>query len=243
MTPLKTYTSQISKRLGYCASWLPRNQIAVGDIALMENRSLERQKSIRDIGIDIEIREGNEVKDWGWTSGTTFEVNPAISAGAPVHPGVQIGGGLTVGFTRKNGILLRMERSQEQSLERLDSLRKEMLRLHETGEWERDWVVVTQVIHAGRMIVLISERRGASADLTAAMRIGAEPASVIEAEGKIELLGSSGMNLQETGENLTPLYKALRVKPGRIRKSRIKQINRRGRARATEGADVIEVVF
>jgi hypothetical protein len=238
-----SYTKQVFRDLRYCASWLPRNRVSVGDIAVMENGGLERQQSIEDLGFAIETREDIEVKDWGWTMGTTFTVEPSLGAGAPVHAGVQVEGGLRVSFNRKNAILLRLERSREQGLERMEPLRREMLRLHDTGKWDPGWVVVTQVIRAQQMFVLVSEHKDASADLKTSAHIGADPAAVINAQGRLELLRSSGMSLQESGEELTPLYKALRVRTGRIRKTRIKQINWRGRARSSEEADVVDVTF
>jgi hypothetical protein len=240
----KSYTGQIAKGLSYCATWPPSNKITLGEVALMmKDRTLERQMSIGDFGLDIEDRTGHEVNDRGWTSGTDVAFNPGAGAGAPLHPGLDVDGRIKVSFTRKNAILLRLERVHEQSLERIDRLRKEMLRLDSAGEWDPSWVVITQVVHARRMIVLVSERKSASADLKASMQVGADPIAVVNAQGELELLRSSGMSLQETGENLTPMYKALRVKPRWMRHSKIKQINKRGRARSGGESDVVELTF
>jgi hypothetical protein len=244
MSLWKSYTSQIFKGMSYCAAWPPSNKVTLGEIALMmKDRTLERQMSISDFGLDIEDRTGHEVKDRGWTSGTDVAFNPGVGAGAPLQPGLNIGGRIKVSFNRKNAILLRLERVHEQTLERIDRLRKEMLRLDSAGEWDPNWVVITQVVHARRMIVLVSERKSASADLRASMQVGADPVAVVNAQGELELLRSSGMSLQETGNDLTPMYKALRVKPKRMRRSKIKQINKRGRARSGDESDVVELTF
>jgi hypothetical protein len=240
----KSYTSQVFKGMSYCAAWPPSNKVTLGEIALMmKDRTLERQLSISDLGLAIEDRIGHEVKDRGWTSGSDVVFNPGAGVGAPLHPGLDVDGRIKVSFTRKNAILLRLEQAHEQSLERIDRLRREMMRLDSAGEWDPNWVVITQVVHAQRLMVLVSERKSASADLKASMQVGADPLAVVNAQGELELLRSSGMSLQETGENLTPVYKALRVKPKWMRGSKIKQINKRGRARSGGESDVVELTF
>ncbi len=229
----KTYTKEIYRRIHYLATWPPTRKLEVGDIVVFEGRSPERRLSLSELGCDFEVRSEPDLRNRGWATKRSISVQPGVGASVPVHPGLKLGGALRLTFERRHGFVLRVERSREQTMERLDRIDNEILRLHQAGEWQRDWRLVTHVVHAEKMMMLLSEDRDVSADLSVSAGIGADALSLARAEGDVELVRKGDGLDYEFGDNTTPLYLARRVK--RFLGRGTKQVGKRGRARSGLG--------
>src|ERR1700722_18021408 len=175
------YTSEIYGGLHYLATWPPSGKVGVGDVAIMQDRTLERHLSIGDLEVATKVISGSEVHERGWASSGALTVAATGGASGPVNPVVNAGGDFEVNFKSKHAILMRAERSREDSLDRLDRVRQEILRLHEEGTWQRDWVLVTHVIHAHSLMVLISNEKEAKAHLAVSAGVAADPAAIATA--------------------------------------------------------------
>lgn len=241
----KQYTHEIYAGLHYLATWPPSAALAVGDIAIMRDRTPERHLSIGDLGVETKVLKGAEVHERGWASSGALTVSAAAAASGPAVPGASIGGELEVSFNSKHAVLLRAERSREDSLDRLDRITRELLRLHEDGSWQREWVLVTHAVHARSLMVLVANQKGAKAKLQVSGDVAAEPAAIVNARGTVSLLSASGMAYEEHGvKDATPLYLAVRVQERLGRRSIVKRIGRRGRARPQRGDfEIADVTF
>jgi len=239
------YTKDVYRGIHYVASWPPSSTTAVGDVAVMQKRSLERVTSTAALGLPTQTITGAKVEERGWASQKTVTLAPKVGAAAPLDPAIAATAEMNVEFNAKHAILLRAERSRERSLDRLSHIKKEMLRLHEEGEWEPDWLLVTHVVQARRLFVLISSEKGASAQLRLSAGVAQDAGALATASGELNVANHQGMAYSEIGiENATPLYQALRVQRRRIRGNRVKRIGRRGRARPGEGEfEIVPVSF
>jgi hypothetical protein len=243
--PWKQYTAELYANLRYLGSWPPSSPVEVGDIGVFEDRSLERQVSIGELGIEVTTRRGADVQERGWASRKTRIVRPKVAGAAPLESGVGAGAELEVRFEAKHAILLRAERSREESLDRLDRVREELLRLHDEEKWRDEWVLVTHVIRADRMVALISKERDTSATLRLSAGMVEDAGALATARGELTVVAADVMAYEERGAtDASPLYRAVRVQPRFLRENRVKRIGKRGRARAgpTE-FEVAEVAF
>lgn len=239
------YTKDIYAGMRYLPSWPPSARAEVGDVGILKRGTLERQMSIGDLGLPMTTIDGAMVGTRGWASSKAVVVSPGVAAAAPVHPGLSAAAELKVRFEGKHEILLRVERSRERSLDRLDLLKRELLRLHDEGRWERDWILVTKTIRAQRQIALIANRKGASADLRLSGGLAQDAGGLATVGGELTVASSSEMAYSETeAEGTTPLYLAIRVQKRVARDNRVKRVGRRGRARGGEAEfEVSEVTF
>lgn len=242
--PWKRYTDEIYGGLRYLATWPPSGRVEVGDVAVFEDRSAEKQTTMEELGIEKETSAGADVRERGWASARAFELKPRAGAAAPLEPGLVAGAGVELEFKAKHAILMRAERSREHRLERLATVKQELLRMYDGGEWKREWLLITNVIHARRLIVLISGRRGDKALLTLSAGVGDDAIGLATGRGELTVVSADEMAYKEDGiENATPLYRAVRVqrRPG---PNRVKRIAKRGRARGGEADfEVAEVTF
>jgi hypothetical protein len=241
----KQYTDEIYKKLRYLATWPPSARIEVGDVGIFADRSLERHQSLDQLGIEQETRLGVDLEQRGWASSKTKVVRPKAMATVPLEPGLGVGTELKVEFNAKHAFLLRAERSREDGLDRLDQIRDQLLRLHDKDEWQSDWILVTHVIHAKRMVALIASDKNTAATLRLSAGMVADAGALATARGELTVLTADAMAYEERGvEDATPLYRAVRVQRRRLRGDRVKRIGKRGRARPGLGEfEVAEVTF
>lgn len=237
------YTKDVYRGIRYLASWLPSSAVAVGNVAVLQKGSLELVTTAEALGLSTQTIIGPSVAERGWVSQRTVTVAPKVGASGPLDSSLGGGAEMNIEFKAKHAILLRAERSREKSLDHLGQIKKEMLRLHEEGEWETDWILVTHVVHARRLIVLISNEKGASAQLRLSAGAVQDAGALITANGELDVTNLQGMALSEVGiKNATPLYQALRVRKRRLRGNEVKRIGKRGRARAGDGEFEIAAV-
>src|SRR5260221_413855 len=111
----KRYTDELYTGLNYLASWPPSGRAEVGDVATFQDRSLERYVSIGELGIETTTLTGTAVCERGWASAETNVINPSVAGAAPLQPGLDAGAELTIQFGAEHAILMRAERTREES--------------------------------------------------------------------------------------------------------------------------------
>jgi hypothetical protein len=241
----KSYTDQLYRGLDRLASWPPSNRAHVGDVASFEGRSLELRTTLAELGVEAGALAGKEVRDLGWASTGTVVVNPSLAGAAPLDPAAAGEAELSVEFKAEHAIMMRAEQAREDSLDRLERVRRELLRLHEDGIWQREWVLVTHAVRAERLIALISSDREASAQLRLSGGMATEAGALARVAGKVTVTQTTGMAFEELGVlDATPLYQAVRVQERPLRGDRVKRVGKRGRARPEESRfEIVEVTF
>jgi hypothetical protein len=238
----KTYTDNVFEALRYLPTWEPSVAVAVGDIAKIEDRGYVRQMSLTDLNIAVKAHEGLRVKHRGWASEGALKI---AASGKASSRGKKAATRLE--FDAKHAILFRAERSNEITLERPDRAEKAILHLHEAGNWDTDWIYVTHVIRAERFTVLISDQKGASAELSVTGALGQDPARLAGGDVGVEVGATRGLAYELGGvEDATPLYRALCVSKRKLpgSRARTKRPSPSGRARASAGEyEIVEVSF
>jgi hypothetical protein len=237
------YTREVHKGLHYLASWPPSARVGVGDIAVMIDGSLERQATLQDAGLPYAVARGADVRHRGWASAGSVSLGGGAAADAPLSAGTQAGAEIEASFRSTHAILLRAERSREDSLERLDQIKQGMLAMRAAGTWQQEWLMITHVVHAQSLMVLISKERNASARLLVSGSVGADAHALATGSAGVQVLSASGMAYEEHGiADATPLYLAVRVQERFGRTARVKRIGRRGNVRTAGGSyEVVDV--
>lgn len=243
-TAPERYTDAIEAELEYLGGWPTTSAIAVAEIGVIEGRSFVAQATLADLGVEVTTQTDERRRDVGYAAGAEVSAGALAGAKAPLQPGATAMARVNVEFTARNAILMRAESCRNQRVERLDLLKAELLRLHREGRWQMEWIAVSEVVHAERLITLIAEAKGASVELGVSAGIDASAISLAEGKGRISVLHRSEGVLFEAAEDATPLYRALCVQKRRLRDPRAKQANRHGRARGLEeDFDVVEFGF
>ncbi|MCW5802109.1 MAG: hypothetical protein KIT31_06960 [Deltaproteobacteria bacterium] len=169
----------------------------LGDVGYLENNIFHYRTHLRDLGIGVEARKDGSAEreaQFDYATKGAVDVSADVDAqGADAE--------IRLGFLRESAVYLRLRRCFVRQLEGLDGIGAQILAWSKVGKWDRDDVVVTEVVEADDATILVSGGHGASATL----RLGSD------ASAKTSISGSFA--LRSLGEHgLTPLFKARGVK-------------------------------
>jgi len=238
----KRYCDQLHRHIGWLATWQPDSPIAVGDVCLMEGRQMVRQFHLDDRGIGCTEIVSPTVAHVGWQSSKGITVKPSAGASATGVGDAHV----EVKFEDADAMVFRAERCREHSLDRLDRLKDELLDLRSRGQWDEDLLVVTQVRHAERLLVVVAGERGSSAVVKVAADAFSPGLDLSSANVGVELLRATSTGYQiSNARNTTPLFQAVRVRRVGVRREHvIRRIGRKGKLRSgAESYDLVPVDY
>jgi hypothetical protein len=97
------------------------------------------------------------------------------------------------------------------------TLARKIKELAKNDDWEKKWVVVTEVLRAKRFVILVSESAAGEAELSAEADISALGIKALTADGEIAVRRSKALSTEITTKanlEVTPLFRAVRLKRG-----------------------------
>ena len=120
--------------------------------------------------------------------------------------------GLSVEFTRANGIAFSLRKCYQHRIADQFKLARDLLSLPQDA-WQRDHAVVTEIVVTGSGTVLISSSRKSRLEIQAKADIGNSIAELANANASLSIALSEDMNTEIVARSgLTPLFKAVRIK-------------------------------
>lgn len=213
-----TYTSAMLKQFGYLATWLPGTQLALGLVGVLEGRTFVPKSSIKTLGVDfkptidqtadkyLQFQSSKEIK-------VDVKLAGEVSTDVPTLPAAQAG--IAVSFGSETGVVFNARGVSSTRIEDIFALESAIWDLWDRYLWDRDWVVITELVKAERTTVLISDSGYGKVELGAVGQAVVGPLNVGDLSGELAVVSSFGMHTQLVGdEGLTPLFRAVRIRRG-----------------------------
>lgn len=203
-TFINTYAKEISKHLDYLITWPINTDVKLGDVGILENGVFKRTDTLENIGIakpkERESR-GKKIMDYTSKNGVEIEVNPNIETKLK-----GVGLKMDIKFKREGAVFLKIDDYVSKQIESTDQLGSEIIQQFKNGRWQRDRVIVTEVISAANATILVAGSSNATASLLLDVSL---PETEAIAKGKfaqsIGFTGSFGVKI--IGENVSPLIR------------------------------------
>lgn len=220
----QTYLETVHRETNYRATWVPGLQLAVGDVGIIEDGEFLKRTTLAELGIAFEIDDDPQpssvttFSSRGVRSVTTKlagETNESFEFVATAKAGFR------VEFSAGHAVVMKTVNARVNSVRAIAALQEALLgAVVETYRddawhppiWQRDWVVVVQVVDTDGGTVLASTESGAAIEVEAAGTIGPDGIADLDAGFSVKHSRSVGVEVVATA-GLTPVYKALRVKP------------------------------
>lgn len=219
MSVVKQYTKELHKKFGYYATWLPGKRIKIGDVGVLYKNVFERETSLKNLGIDFKVIKDKTKMDLDYRSEGSVNISPKISGQAPVAGSklANIDAGITVEFTKSKSIAFQASGVLLHQIEDLMPVKKEVFKLYATKEWEKNWVIVTELAVADSATILISSASSTTIDIKAKSDIGMEQLKIANADAGLHLMNSMGLETKIMAESeLNPLFKVVGIKSKKI---------------------------
>jgi hypothetical protein len=210
------YTEEIRDELSYLGTWLPDDQMQLGDMGVLVGQRFVRSSTLTaELGLDVggtrELAQG----DLKYHSRDAVTVSFKAQGVAP-DPGLglaQADAGVVVRFSRANAVLLEMRGRRVVSVEDQLTLGRGILRAWADGKWDPEWCVVVEAVSGDATTVLVAAEADACFELRASGQISAVDVSLVEAGAGFQRVGSQKVGIDVVGKaEATPLLKALRLK-------------------------------
>jgi len=208
-SPVKLYQQELHNNLGYFATWLPGDDIRLGDIGVLQAGRFHKLASLQELGIPCTAGTSGQPQILNYSS--TADTTVSSSAGA-ASPGIAKAE-IAIKFSRQGAFLFQALGVQSLDLANRTATAAGILRAFEQKAWNKEWLVVDSVYQADSATIIVSEDETAGIVLTgsSALPLGSLPLAdpklgltVSSTSGKIvHLIAASGLH---------PLYSCLRLK-------------------------------
>src|SRR4051794_36731622 len=215
----RRYSKLVHDRIGWWATFPVGLPLEVGDFVQM--------------GDNGDIKYLGSVLDWaGWKDGLPVEGfryqgkdsirahasmsrTTHASAGVEVLAGVaEAQGALQIDFAKAAGFVLDFQGAEGRRFKAVITAANWILDTAKNGQWQKDWVLVTEVIGTSSTTALISEEAATSATLSANVVLPGDLAAVNLADPALQLRHAawSGSGMMSVCEAATPLYHCVRIR-------------------------------
>ncbi|OXM59727.1 hypothetical protein [Amycolatopsis vastitatis] len=154
------YTREIHTALGYFAAWPPGAAITLGDVGLVSGRRFRRKTSLTELGVDFAVSSPTPIGDLEYATKGSVDVSSTAGGEVPGTAAAKV----LLNFSASGATFFQASGCATQTIVNLPALGRVLTRKH---EWNRRYVVITEVVRSGPIVVLVSSERGATAELHA----------------------------------------------------------------------------
>ena len=241
-TSYEQYTEEMRREFGYSATWLPNAPLRIGDVGFFRRDRFERVTSLRAMGVAVPLSPPGESSDLEYLSAGHVELSWRTDAGVGsldqiigTAPTADASTTVSVLFGRAHAVVFQALASRVQAVRDLTELASQLRPLVESGKWQRDFAVITEVIQTGPSAVLVSSQANARADFRVKTSALAGPCVLARASANLGIVSASGVSVKIAAPNgLTPLFRACAF---RSRLRRPPKLTYRGDSEAGSGDD------
>ncbi len=217
MKTSKKYTRELFRQFRYLAAWLPGTPFALGDIGILNGKQYTKIGNLGDekYKIKFEIEEDTTPGDINHQSKGAVTVSAKISGAAKLTNSTleELEAGFNVSFSKENAIFFKAKGTYNHSIKDQIKLGDQILQLYKDGKWDKDYVVITELVKADSSTILISSQKNSSIDIKANASLGNKTLDIADASLELGAKFSKGISTELIcAAGLTPLFKVSKVK-------------------------------
>jgi hypothetical protein len=209
--PYEQYTEELHQRYGYLATWLPSTKLHLGDVGTLRRDRFELVTTLNHLGIEFATRDISEAADYEYISANGASLQFDFRADAD---GIEQALGksmakVAVRFSRENAVLFMAKGCKASHIEQQDRLGAEVLARHDNGNWEKTYVVITELVTAESATILISGQANARVEFSGETGIAPQGITLADLSAGLRIASSSGVATHIfAAKQLTPLFRA-----------------------------------
>jgi hypothetical protein len=207
------YSDEIRRNLRpLFANWQPSQPVRLGDFGKLQGAIFVRLGNVNQFGIQFAERSDDRKDQQSFSSKGSTEVKFNAAGSAPVGGTVNIKANVEVNFSSEESVFFNAAECKYSMIDNKVALAAAVMQRYHDDQWDRAWVVVTDVIAAGATTLAVS---------------GGESSSIVfEATGNVPNINlgdaSVGLSLKNSrnvgyqvvaAQGLTPLIALSRIKP------------------------------
>lgn len=219
MSVNQTYTRELKENLNYTATWFPNVRLELGHVGVLSKHEFIYRTSLEKLKIPFEATKRGAKATYSHTSSNSVKRDIKLAGQAPLVGSTlaDVDAGITFSFGAQHGIVFLASDCTVRMIADQEPLKQAILDAFRAGKWERDYVVVTELVEAGATTIIVSEGSSGRYELKA--KAGLVPTiDAINVEGNFASVHESQIGFRCLAEKgMTPLFRCLGVRTGFFR--------------------------
>ncbi|MEM7368081.1 MAG: hypothetical protein AAF587_05730 [Bacteroidota bacterium] len=196
----KIYRRAIKRNLKpYFANWLPGDSRELGEYGEFKGGIFRPIGNVKDFG--VEFIEKIDPSPDNHEFGASGAANVNFYAKGKLDPSANAA--MEIAFTKEWAVYFKAIDARANRIADKNDLGKQILTLYKSGKWKRRWVIITDVVSAGRTITAVSASNDSRIVLEAAAEI--ETINPVDASIELQATISSRVGYQVSGAAMQPL--------------------------------------
>ncbi|MFZ2899833.1 MAG: hypothetical protein WA004_14490 [Saprospiraceae bacterium] len=215
---MELYLKQIQEQFRYRPIWPPGKPLEVGVIGKIPRGIFTNYTTIeKELGVKPEIQstyKKDDVLEFE-TSGSVQTTFKAKGQGTP--PNAQYLGeadaGVVIEFNSGDAVVFKLKGYHTHQIMNLAEIQEAVVAKYKAKKWDKEYVLITEVIEADGATILISKNAGAKVELAANADIGGKELNIADASLGWDLKSERSMATKVIAQSsITPLYLAMSVR-------------------------------
>lgn len=214
MRTSKKYTRELYRQFRYYASWLPGTPLSLGDIGILQGKEFVKKTNLNNLNLDFEILEDSTPSQISHYSKGGVSISAKIAGTAPVLGSIlsEAEAGISVSFNSENSVLFKANGTYNHTIKDQAKLAESILSLYAKGKWDKDYLVITELVEADSSTIIISNSKDAKIELTANANVNLGQLDIANADIGLSPKISKDLYTEiVANKGLTPLFKLSKV--------------------------------
>ncbi len=210
--PSKFYLAHMHNKTKYRATWDPTKRFKIGDIGKLKQGVLNIYTSLDKEGIPIEMSKGSRGAAMDYTSHESVTIKTKLNGAIPALGSAftTSDAGFSFDFKGDNSIIFQTSNHQLCQLINLAEIEHAVLEKYNLGNWDKDWVIITELVQADAATIIISNSSNGTLELKVNANIGTDNLMLTDATLGLSVLREKGSTLKYIAQNeITPLYRVM----------------------------------
>jgi hypothetical protein len=214
--PHKFYLSHMNAKTGYRATWDPGRPLQIGQVGKLDGSGIFSVFStLEKEGIPIEVLSDESSGEMDYTSNESVNISVKLAGSAPAAGSVltDVEAGFSFEFKSEKAVVFQTSGHKTHQLVNLGEIEKLVLKKFNDGNWEKDWLIVTQLVAADTATIIISNSSNGKLELKAKAGAGTANLKLTDASLGLTVAREQGSTLKYITQNgLTPLYRLMGIR-------------------------------
>lgn len=215
MRTSRAYTKELKRQFDYFATWLPSTPLALGDIGILKQNAFTKIANLSDYGIAFEIEKDPTPSNLEYSSKGAVSITlKASGSAAPEGSSLaKADAGVSIEFSKENAIYFKANHTTSPAIQNQIELGNQIIELYKKGEWNKEWLVITELVNAESGTILIANSSEGKIELKANAEVEVSNLDLADASLQLGLTYSKDVSTSIIAEKaLTPLFKASKIK-------------------------------
>lgn len=209
----KSYSNELFQQFGYFTTWLPNLKLELGDVGYLKNNQFTKVTTLSDLNIPFsedEVQNSITI-DYASSGGVSVQFKGEGELPIPNSTLLQTDAGCIIQFSKENALLFKSDKTKTSTIRDNWQLGQKIIEHYKAKKWQRDWVVITELIQTGSTSILMSNSANAKIELKGNIESTNQNIPILSAE--LSIVQHQNIALRILGETgLTPLFKSMKIK-------------------------------